>query len=173
MQAFATLGLNWAGFIWHLINFAILFFVLYRFLFPPVLRMLDERQARIRESMERAESLREESTRAAEAVKAQLDEARREGQNIINNATQIAERLRSERQQQAQAEYETILRRAQEDAAREREQAFAELRQQVADLAVMAAERIIHRQLDPAAQRQLVSEFLAEAGNGAAGGRSG
>jgi F-type H+-transporting ATPase subunit b len=116
--------------------------------------------------MERAESLRDESARAAEAVKAQLDEARREGQNIINNANQIAERIRGERQAQAQAEYETILRRAQEDAAREREQAFAELRQQVADLAVMAAERIIHRQLDPATQRQLVNDFLVEADAG-------
>jgi F-type H+-transporting ATPase subunit b len=166
MQAFETLGLNWPSFLWHLVNFGILFFVLWRFLFPPVLKMLDERQERIRESMERAEALREESTRAAEAVKAQLDEARREGQNIINNANQIAERIRSERQQQAQAEYEAILKRAQEDAAREREQAFAELRQQVADLAVSAAERIIRRQLDPAAQRQLVNDFLAEAGDG-------
>ncbi len=166
MSAFETLGLNWPSFIWHLINFGVLFFVLWRFLFPPVLKMLDDRQARIRESMERAEALRDESARAAEAVKAQLDEARREGQNIINNANQIAERIRTERTQQAQAEYETILKRAQEDAAREREQAFAELRQQVADLAVMAAERIIHRQLDPATQRQLVNEFLAEAGDG-------
>jgi F-type H+-transporting ATPase subunit b len=166
MSAFETLGLNWPSFIWHVINFGILFFVLWKFLFPPVLKMLDERQARIRESMERAEALREESTRGAEAVKAQLDEARREGQKIINNANQIAERIRTERTQQAQAEYDTILRRAQEDAAREREQAFAELRQQVADLAVMAAERIIQRQLDPATQRQLVHEFLAEAGDG-------
>lgn len=166
MSAFETLGLNWPSFLWHLVNFAILFFVLWRFLFPPVLKMLDERQARIRESMERAETLRDESARAAEAVKAQLDEARREGQNIINNANQIAERIRGERQAQAQAEYEAILRRAHEDAAREREQAFAELRQQVADLAVMAAERIIHRQLDPATQRQLVNDFLTEAGDG-------
>ena len=166
MQAFATLGLNWPGFLWHLVNFGILFFVLWKFLFPPVLKMLDERQERIRESMERAEALKEESTRAAEAVKAQLDEARREGQNIINQATQIAERIKSDQQAQAQAEYETILKRAQDDAAREREQAFAELRQQVADLAVAAAERIIRKQLDPAAQRQLVNEFLAEAGDG-------
>ena len=166
MQAFETLGLNWPGFIWHLINFAILLFVLQRFLFPPVLRMLDERQARIRESMERAEAIQAESARAAETLKAQLDEARWEGQNIVNNASQMAERIRTERQQQAQAEYEAILKRAQEDAAREREQAFAELRAQVADLAVLAAERIIHRQLDPATQRQLVNEFLAEAGDG-------
>jgi F-type H+-transporting ATPase subunit b len=166
MSAFETLGLNWPSFLWHLVNFGVLFFVLWRFLFPPILKMLDERQARIRESMERAEALREESARAAEAVKAQLDEARREGQNIIDNANQIAERIRAERTQQAQAEYEAILKRAQDDAAREREQAFAELRQQVADLAVMAAERIIHRQLDPATQRQLVNEFLAEAADG-------
>ncbi|HEY7062435.1 MAG TPA: F0F1 ATP synthase subunit B [Chloroflexota bacterium] len=166
MEAFSTLGLNWPSFIWHLINFGILFFVLWKFLFPPVLKMLDERQARIRESMERAEALRAESASAAEAVKAQLDEARREGQNIINNANQYGERIRAERQQQAQAEYDAILKRAQEDAARERDQAFVELRQQVADLAVMAAERIIQRQLDPAMQRQLVNDFLAEAGDG-------
>jgi F-type H+-transporting ATPase subunit b len=166
MQAFATLGLNWPGFIWHLINFAVLFFILQRFLFPPVLKMLDERQARIRESMERAEALKEESARAAETVKAQLDEARREGQNIITQATQIADRIKTEQQAQAQAEYETILKRAQEDAARERERAFAELRTQVADLAVLAAERIIERNLDVNTQRKLVDEFLAEAGAG-------
>jgi F-type H+-transporting ATPase subunit b len=166
MQAFATLGLNWPGFLWHLVNFIVLFFILQRFLFPPVLKMLDERQARIRESMERAEALKEESARAAETVKAQLDEARREGQNIINQATQIGERIKAEQQTQAQTEYEAILKRAQEDAARERERAFAELRTQVADLAVMAAERIIERNLDVNTQRKLVDEFLAEAGAG-------
>jgi F-type H+-transporting ATPase subunit b len=166
MQAFETLGLNWPGFLWHIVNFAVLLFILWKFLFPPILKMLDERQARIRESMERAEALRDESARAAEQVKAQLDEARREGQNIIAQATQIADRIKSERQQQAQTEYETILKRAQEDAAREREQAFAELRQQVADLAVLAAGRIIERNLDPNTQRKLVDDFLAEASAG-------
>ncbi len=166
MEALATLGINFTSLAIHILNFAILLFLLQRFLFPPVLRMLDERQARIRESMERAEALRDESARAQEAVKAQLDEARREGQNIINNANQIAERIRTERQAQGQAEYETILKRAQEDAARERELAFGELRAQIADLAVLATERIIHRNLDANTQRQLVDEFLAQAGDG-------
>jgi F-type H+-transporting ATPase subunit b len=166
MQAFATLGLNWPGFLWHLVNFIVLFLILQRFLFPPVLKMLDERQARIRESMERAEALKVEAARAAETVKAQLDEARREGQQIINQATQIGERIKADHQSRAQAEYEATLKRAQEDAARERERAFAELRTQVADLAVLAAERIIERNLDANTQRKLVDEFLAEAGAG-------
>ena len=166
MQAFETLGLNFWGFVWHLVNFIVLLFLLSKFLFLPVLRMLDERQARIRESMERAEALQAQSAEAEARVRAQLEEARREGQNIINMATQIAERIKTERQEQAQAEYEAILRRAQEDAARERERAYAELRAQIADLAVMAAGRIIHRNLDPNTQRQLVDEFLAEAGDG-------
>jgi F-type H+-transporting ATPase subunit b len=162
MEAFGTLGLNLGGFLWHLVNFLLLLFLLQRFLFPPILKMLDERQARIRESMERAEALQAESARATETVRAQLDEARREGQNIITQATQIAERIKTDRQQQAQAEYETILKRAQEDAARERDRAYAELRAQIADLAVLAAGRILHRQLDPNTQRQLVEDFLAE-----------
>jgi F-type H+-transporting ATPase subunit b len=166
MQAFETLGINLPGLVWHTINFLVLLFILQRFLFPPVLKMLDERQGRIRESMDTAERLKKESADAADTIKAQLDEARLQGQNIINQATQIADRIKTERQQQAQAEYEATLKRAQEDAARERERAFAELRTQVADLAVLAAGRIIERNLDANTQRQLVDEFLAETAAG-------
>jgi F-type H+-transporting ATPase subunit b len=166
MQALETLGINGWGLLWHLINFIVLLFVLQRFVFPPVLKMLDERQRRIRESMEQAERLRAETASAEERMKAELDEARRQGQEIINQATQMADRIRSERQQQSQAEYEATVRRAQEDAARERDRVFVELRAQVADLAVQAAERIIQRNLDAATQRQLVEDFLAGAGDG-------
>jgi F-type H+-transporting ATPase subunit b len=161
-----TLGLNLWGFLVHVVNFIALLILLRLFLYPPILRMLDERQARIRESMERAEALRVESERAQQEVQRTLAEARGEGQRIIAQATEIAERLQRERQAAAEAEYQRILQRAQEDARREREQAFAELRDQIADLAVMAASRIIHRQLDPATQRQLVNEFLVEATDG-------
>src|SRR4051812_12086174 len=104
MQALETLGINLPGLIWHLINFLVLLFILQRFVFPPVLQLLDERQRRIRESMEQAERLRVETASAEERIKAQLDDARRQGQEIINQATQIADRIKSERQQQAQAE---------------------------------------------------------------------
>ncbi|MBX5491958.1 MAG: F0F1 ATP synthase subunit B [Chloroflexi bacterium] len=161
-----TLGLNPWGFFVHVVNFILLLILLRVFLYPPILRMLDERQARIRESMERAEALRVESERAQQEVQRTLAEARSEGQRIIAQATEIADRLQRERQAAAEAEYQRILQRAQEDARREREQAFAELRDQIADLAVMAASRIIHRQLDPATQRQLVNEFLVEATDG-------
>ena len=161
-----TLGLNLWGFLVHVVNFIALLILLRLFLYPPILRMLDERQARIRESMERAEALRVESERAQQEVQRTLAEARSEGQRIIAQATEIADRLQRERQAAAEAEYQRILQRAQEDARREREQAFAELRDQIADLAVMAASRIIHRQLDPATQRQLVNEFLVEATDG-------
>ena len=161
-----TLGLNLTGFVLHLINFIILLFILQRFLFPPIVKMLDERQARIRASMERAESLRLETQRAQAETERLLSEARGEGQRIIAQANEIASRIQRERQEAAEAEYQRILARAQEDARREREQAFAELRAEVADLAVLAAGRIINRQLDPAGQRQLVDEFLAETTDG-------
>ena len=161
-----TLGLNLTGFVLHLVNFIILLFILQRFLFPPIVKMLDERQARIRASMERAESLRLETQRAQAETERLLSEARGEGQRIIAQANEIASRIQRERQEAAEAEYQRILARAQEDARREREQAFAELRAEVADLAVLAAGRIINRQLDPAGQRQLVDEFLAETTDG-------
>lgn len=161
-----TLGLNLSGFIVHLINFIILLVLLRVVLYPPIVKMLDERQARIRESMERAEALQQESARAQEDVQRTLAEARGEGQRIIAQATEIAGRIQRERQEAAEVEYQRILARAQEDARREREQAFSELRAEVADLAVSAAGRIINRQLDPATQRELVNEFLAEPTDG-------
>ena len=159
-----TLGLNGTSFLLHLVNFIVLLIILRIFLWPPILKMLDERQARIRESMEQAERLQQETARGQGEVQRMLNEARGEGARIVEQATQIAERIKRERQEEAEAGYQRILERAQEDARREREQAFAELRTEVADLAVMAASRILERQLDPATQRQLVEQFLAEAG---------
>jgi F-type H+-transporting ATPase subunit b len=145
----------------HLVNFLILLFVLSRFIYPRVIGMLDERADRIKESMARAE----ETKRAAEETEVQrrgiLDEARREAAAIHERARQTgaayAEQLKRDAEQAAQA----IQTRAEADAAALRAQALAEVREQAADLAILAAERVIRGSLDDARQRELVAEFLA------------
>src|SRR5581483_2428547 len=157
----AAFGLDPIKILWHLINFAILLFVLARFVFPKVTAMLDERAARIKESLDRAEAAR----RAQEESEAQrrqiLEEARREAAAIHERARQTgaayAEQLRRDAEEAAAA----IRSRAEADAAAIRAEAAEEIRRQVADLAIRAAERVIRGSLDGPRQRQLVEEFLA------------
>jgi len=156
-----ALGLNPVSIVIHAINFLILLFVLQRFLFKPVLGMLDERSTKIRESVEAAERARQESAAADQERTETLREARRQADEVVTRAMQEADKIKADARQQAQEEAQRIVSRAEQEAAAERQQAMQELRAQVADLAVLAAGRVIHRSLDPQAHRQLVEEFLA------------
>jgi len=157
-----ALGVNPVAIAVHIVNFLILLFLLQRFLYKPVLTMLDQRSTAIRESVEAAERARQESARADQERIEALREARRQAEEIVTRATQEADRIRAERLTQAQEEAQRIISRAEQEATAERQQAMAELRAQVADLAVMAAGRVIGRSLDPQGHRELVEEFLAD-----------
>jgi F-type H+-transporting ATPase subunit b len=144
-----------------LINFLILIWVLQRFMYRPILKMLDDRAARIRDSMAEAEAVRTETARLRTESKTILDDARSEGQNFLAQANHNAERIISEARQAAQQEADRLVERAQSELAREREQSYQELRQEVADLAIAAASRVIGRALNDSSHRELVREFLA------------
>jgi F-type H+-transporting ATPase subunit b len=161
-QVLATLGINGWNFLLHTINFLVLIFLLSRILYKPIVGMLDDRQRRIRDSIERAEQVRLEAERASQEREAQLGETRRQIQEMLAQATQMAERIQSEARQDAQRQADQIVARARQEAEAERAQSLAELRREVASLAVLAAERVISRNLDDSTQRQLVDEFLAE-----------
>ncbi|HZT05914.1 MAG TPA: F0F1 ATP synthase subunit B [Chloroflexota bacterium] len=166
MDILNSLGINITAVVWHTVNFLILLWVLQRFLYRPVLNMLDQRAARIRDSMAQAESVRAETARLEQESRSILDTARRESQEILAQANRNSERILSESRQAAQQEAEHIVERARADLARERDQAFQELRQQIADLAVLAAGHVVRRSLDDAAHRELIQQFLATAGDG-------
>lgn len=157
------LGINLPGLIAQAINFLILFFLLQRFLFPRVTQMLDARAARIRESLERAESVQEEARRAEQQFQERLAEARREGQSIVANANQIAQRIQTEAQEKAQRDAEAFLTRARDQIQRETEAAQLQLRQQVASLAILAAGKVIERSLDERQHVDLIERVLNEA----------
>lgn len=170
MDLLATLGLNLPSFLWHTFNFLLLLFLLRRILYKPIVGMLDDRRRRIEESIERAAQVRLESERADQEREARLAQTRREIQDMLGQATQMAERIQADARADAQHQAQRIVDRAQQEAQAERTQSMAELRREVANLSIMAAERVIARNLDDRAQRQLVEEFLAERpqGNGRA-----
>ncbi|MFN8523004.1 MAG: F0F1 ATP synthase subunit B [Chloroflexota bacterium] len=162
MEILKTLGLNLTDFVWHLVNFLVLVFLLSKFLIKPISAMLDDRQRQIRESMEHAEKVRRDAEHAEEERAAAMATARREIQDMLSNATATAERIQSDARAEAQQQAQRIIERAQQEATAERAQSMADLRREVASLAVLAAERVINRSLDEPAHHQLVEEFLNE-----------
>jgi F-type H+-transporting ATPase subunit b len=161
-----ALGINLPGLIAQLVNFLLLLFILSRFLYPRVVAMLDERATRVRESMDRAEQVKQDAERMEAQFQERLAEARREGQQIVSNASQIAQRIQTEAQEKAGREAEVFLTRAREQIQRETDAARLQLRQEVVSLATLAAGRVVERSLDERQHVELIERVLSEAETG-------
>ncbi len=164
-----ALGITIPGIVTQLASFLVLFGILYALLYRPILRMLDQRSAKIREGLESAEKAREEAAASREDMQRQLDEARTEGQAMIAQAREVADRFREEELAKARTEIAAERARAEADIKRERDAAVQELRQEFAGLAISAAERVAKRSLDESAHKDLIEDFLESApssGNG-------
>ena len=156
-------GLNGWQFGIQLVAFLIFVALLWRFAVGPIVKVMDERQTRIRESMASAERMQQELMATQARNEEALLEARREAQEIVATARQSGEQLLARARDEANAQAETYLTRAQETLRQESEQARQQLRNEVADLATLAAGRILRKELDPAAQKQLIEDTLAGA----------
>lgn len=158
-----ALGISVPGLLAQFVNFILLLIILRVVAYKPILKMLDERSARIRASVEGAEEVKRQAAHTEEELARRLAEARRDGQEIIAQAQKIADRTRQEEVEKTRTELDHLRAKALEDIERERERAVLELRKQVADLALFAAERVVGRSLDRTAHYRLVDEALAEA----------
>jgi F-type H+-transporting ATPase subunit b len=156
------IGINIPLFIAFVINFIILFALLSFFAYKPITKMLEQRQAKIKESMEQAEKIRQETARSEEEIKAHLEKARKEGQGVIVQATQIGERLREEAKQGARQEAESLIAKARSEIQRERDKSIEDLRAEFADIAILAAEKVIKETLDKKKHRKIIDEVLKE-----------
>jgi len=163
------LGLNLPGLIVQFVNFGVLLFILWRFVLPPVQRMLDERRQRIQESLEAAERMRTQATETERMLEEQREEGRRQAQQIIGQAQEIARRIESDARTQAQADAEALITRARGEIQLERDGAIAELRREFADITVSAAEKVINQSLDRQSHRRLIDDVLASSDLGARG----
>ncbi|MBM3117966.1 MAG: F0F1 ATP synthase subunit B [Chloroflexi bacterium] len=156
------LGINLPLLIAFVVNFIILFGLLSLFLYKPVLKVLDERQARIKEGMEQAEQIRQQTAHSEEEIKAHLETARKEGQSIIAQAAQMGERLKEEAKEGARQEAESVIAKARTEIQRDRDKTIDELRKEFADIAILAAEKVINETLDKKKHRKLIEEVLKE-----------
>ncbi len=159
---FETLGIHFPSLLIYLVNFLLVLGLLFLFAYKPILRLMDQRADRIRESLEASERAREEAASSQAAVEEQLVEARREGQRIVEQARESAERFRSEEMDRARNEAENFVERARADIQRERDVVIEEVRASFGDLAMTAAERVVRRSLDRQAHEELITQVLEE-----------
>ncbi len=157
-----TLGIHLPSLLIYLVNFLLVLGLLFLFAYKPILRLMDQRAERIRESLEASERAREEAASSQQVVEDQLVEARREAQRIMEIAREAAERFRAEEMERARGEAENFVSRAQSDIQRERDAAIEEVRANFGELAITAAERVVRRSLDRQAHEDLIAQVLEE-----------
>lgn len=159
---FEQLGVDVYKLLIQIVNFLILLYLLHRFAYKPIQRIMDARTERIRNDLGEARRLREEAERDQEVYRAQLNRARDEARAVLEEANNVAARIREQALIDAEQQNAAALQRARDEIAREREHAIAELRREVADLAINAATHVVRRSMDANDQRRLVEEALAE-----------
>jgi F-type H+-transporting ATPase subunit b len=159
-----TLGLNWQGLAWHTLNFVVLLLLLRRFLFKPVVGMLDARSQRVRDSMEQADQARRAAEQAETDRQTLLAETRREAEQIRARADEQAKRILADADARAKERQQLIEQQAEATARQIEERVMAQVRAQLADLVVTAVDRVTRGALDANAQRGLVQQFLTTNG---------
>ncbi|HEX73717.1 MAG TPA: F0F1 ATP synthase subunit B [Dehalococcoidia bacterium] len=162
MGGLASLGINLPTLLAQVINFAVLFGLLYLVAYKPLMRMLDERSKKVKDSMEQTEYIKEQAARAEEEVKKRLETASKEGQEVIDRAVRTGGEVRQKAEQEARQDTESLITRARMEIQRERDEAIDELRKEFADLTILAAGKVIDRSLDKEAHREIIDKVLEE-----------
>jgi len=147
---------------WTVITFLILLFILKKIAWKPMLAALDQREAAIRESLEKAERAKEEAQKILDANKANLSKAEEESKKIIEQSRLFAEKLKEQMLRESKEQSKKIIENAAVEIERKKDTAFDELKNQVAEIAVKAAEKILNENLDSEKQKKIADKYISE-----------
>jgi F-type H+-transporting ATPase subunit b len=153
---------DWGVMIWTLLAFGLTLWLLYKLAFPRIGEALDKRQHAIEESIDAAERTKAEADRLLAEYRERLGEARTQAEEIVLRARKAAEATQSESLEKARIQREELMEQTRRDIESETRRAIAEIRSEVADLTVLATEKVTRKSLDEADQRRLVEEALSE-----------
>jgi F-type H+-transporting ATPase subunit b len=148
--------------IWTVIIFVLLLLILKKTAWKPIISALDERERTIKESLEKAEEARKEAERILAENKERLAKAEEEVQRIVEQGREYAEKLKEQILAESEEQARKKIEEAEQSIARKQEEAFAQLRSEIAEIAVTAAEKIIKETLDKEKQKKLVDAYLDE-----------
>ncbi|MEA3340866.1 MAG: F0F1 ATP synthase subunit B [Chloroflexota bacterium] len=166
MEGIQSLGINLPVLLAQIINIAILFVALYFLLFKSFLKTMEERKQKIQEGLEKAERAEAEAARAEAVFQERMEQIEREREVIIVQAKEEAERLRAEAvgqaRKEAREEARRILAQEREMFDVERQQAVADMHNQVISLVMAATRKVVEESIDEPMQYRLINRFLSE-----------
>ena len=145
---------------WEIISFAILLFLLARYVFPPLRDQINKRQREIEGSIDEAQKTRAEAQELLTEYRRQINEARGEARQILDESRKQGEAQRERAKKEAREEADRIIERARNEIDRERENAIRGVRQEVADMVVVATERVLRRSIQRDDHDRLISDAL-------------
>jgi F-type H+-transporting ATPase subunit b len=148
--------------IWTIVVFVISLFILRKAVFPRIGEALDKRAKTIEGEIDSAAELRQAADKVLEEYRERLKEARAQSEEIVQRARQTADTHEHEARERGQEILAEAAKRAERDIEAATKRALDDIRREVADLTIMATEKVVRKTLDDADQRRLVEEALSE-----------
>jgi F-type H+-transporting ATPase subunit b len=148
--------------IWTLLAFLVALFILRKYAWPAITEALDKRQRAIEESIDTAERARADAAELLEEYRARLREARAQADEIVARARKAGEVHERETLEKARSQREELMQQTRRDIEAETRRAIQEIRAEVADLTVMATEKVTRKSLTPEDHRRLIEDALRE-----------
>jgi F-type H+-transporting ATPase subunit b len=159
------LGINLGYLISQIINFVLLLVLLRVFLYKPIVNMLDKRREKIRTDLEEADKARSQAEAAKQEYERQLEEAKEERHSILTQAREQADKVSEEILGKARTDAQELMAKTEEEMDSLRKQALAGAQDEIVQLALAAAGKVVGETLDEKAHRRLIQEFIAEVGD--------
>jgi F-type H+-transporting ATPase subunit b len=148
--------------IWTIVCFLITFFVLRKWAFGPVQKMLDERRERVRQALAEADHARAEARRLLEEHRALMGRAREEAEEIRQEVRSDAEKLRKRATEEIETDRQRRLEETKRQIEAETQRALGQIRREVAELTLIATAKVTGKVLDGEDQRRLIDEAIAD-----------
>jgi F-type H+-transporting ATPase subunit b len=146
--------------IWTIICFLIALYVLKRYAFGPIQKMIDDRREQIRRSIEEADNARAEARKLLEEHRSLMNEARSEAEQILTEARKTRESMEQRMREETEAERQRRLEETRREIAAETGRALEQIRSEVADLTLEATSIVVGKKLDSDRDRELISQAI-------------
>jgi len=165
MELLESFGINFKLLLSQVVNFFILLLILYKLVYKPLINLLDQRQKTIKESLEKADQIKQKEADLETREKEIVVKAKEEAYKIIQTAKEEGDKIRAEAHNKAKEESKILIDKTQETLKKEKEMMLDELKGDVADLAVLVSKQVIQREINSEIDQDLIKKAIKEARN--------
>ncbi|MGL6104703.1 F0F1 ATP synthase subunit B [Romboutsia sp.] len=150
--------------VFQLINTFLVFWILKKLLFKPVMGVIEARQKDIDQNLAQGEQAKSEGLSIKKEYEEKITSAKNEGQEIIKQATLRAEKKESEIISTAKEEAQSLKEKASKDVEQEKQKVMNEIKNDISDIALLAASKVIEKDIDKSKHEELINNFIKEVG---------